>query len=350
MTDVLVKPSAYRQTLIASFDSCPRRALFALLDNRRTPGPFASSGSLFHRWAHEAVELMKANGQTTMPVEMGMELLSTVLEQRDVSDWEVLPITMKDMRWLRVLVAKWCQNTEISVDKIVSQERRLSAPITLPDGTERTITGQLDVLMADAPGSCVVLDWKSGFQRAPQPKDNEKAEDGRGLTPLGWVQSLVYSHLVFHAFPSIDRCEFREHHVRWGETRFAVTWRWEAERMTDVLATQISLLDQAIDGGIDSPRWTESAGPHCALCSRPRSCPIQESVGIPTNEDEARKLANEWIVAAQIRADRIPLLKGWVDQWGPIEITHAKGRRVVGWDESPDGKRSFGLYEPHTDV
>lgn len=349
----LAHPETYRQSLIAAFDSCPRRALFGLLDERRSPSPLAARGTLFHRWAHQAIELMRANGEDSMPIENGMELLLDVIAQKDVPSEEIVPLKMSEMRWLRVLVAKWCYSTQISVRNIVDVERRLYAELTLPGGLgTRTITGQLDLLLA-GPGAATAtsIDQKTGFARPPQPRQgDENGNSDRGLTELGWVQSLIYAFLVFANFPSIERFFFREWHVLWGEAREVMIDRYEVERMTDVLAAQVALMDQAITEGVNSPRWVESPGPHCAMCPRPRECPIREQIAFPTNEAEARRTAQEWMVAMEVRKDRTPYLKGWVDAHGPIEVPYSKGRRYVGWNTHPDGSRNFGLYEPREDT
>lgn len=317
-----------------------------MLDDRRSPSPLAARGSLFHKWHHQALNLMRENQERILHPDQGIELLVEVLMQRNVPADEVIPISMKEMRWLRVLVVKWCLTMELSIERLVDVERRLFADLTLPDGTIKKITGQLDTLFS-GPGlnEALSIDAKTGYARPKEPRsENPSAE--QSLTELGWVQSLVYAFLVFRNFASVDVFTFREWHVLWGESREARIERWEAERMEDVLAAQVALLDQAVREGPESERWVASAGPHCAMCARPRDCPIREQVGIPSDEQEARRLAQEWIVAGKVREERRPLIQGWVDAHGPVEVPYSGGRRVVGWDISGEGKRRFAMYEP----
>lgn len=339
-------PRAYRQSLIAAFDSCPRRALYSLLDGRRTPSGLAAGGTLNHRFFHRGTKIMIEHGESTMSVEQGMELYAEILAQRDVPAHEVVPVTMRQMRWGRVIVTKWCQTTKLDLRRIVDAEVRLTAELPLASGETVSITGQMDLLLADPPRGMIAGDYKTGFQRPKQPRADASDEDGRGLTELGWVQALVYSVLIFHNFPVVEYVIFRERHVLWGEDRTVRIDREEAERLHDVLAAQVALMDQAVREGIDSPRWTPSAGPHCALCARPHDCPIRDQVEMPASEAEARELAQEWIVTDARRKERVPFLKGWVEEHGPIEVPHARGRRVVGWDVAEDGKRNFGVFEP----
>ena len=172
---------------------------------------------MIHRVLHKAVRIMWESGERRFPVEQGMELLAEVLCQQDVPSEEVVPITMKEMRWARVAVAKWCEMTQLDSRKVIATEERLFADLKLPTGKTATITGQMDLLLADPPDGIVVVDYKSGFKRPKQPRDLEKSEEeGSGLTELGWVQNLVYSHLILENFPSVDRVIFREIHVLWA--------------------------------------------------------------------------------------------------------------------------------------
>lgn len=355
----LQAPAAYRQSLIAAFDSCPLRARFSLEDNRRTPSPLAARGTLFHRFVHKAELEMWRSGEQTMPVEVGLEMAVEVLAQMDVPSDEVVPITMSEMRWVRVLITKWCETTQLNATRILDVEKRYSAPLELPTGKITTITGQMDLVLADPPDGVLVVDYKAGFRKPPQPRDPAKAEEeGSGLTALGWVQWNIYCFLIFANFPSVDRVIFRERHVLWGEERQARMERWQSEKMVDILAQQVALLDQAIEEGPMSDRWVPSAGTHCAMCSNPRGCPIMddEKVDVSTTLGR-RRVAQEWVVAGQTRDRRRELLDGLVDRYGPIEIPHADGRRVVGWAEVVDGvtydkagrKRTpkrFGIFEP----
>lgn len=344
------KPGNYRQSLIATFDSCPLRARFSLEDTRRTPGALAARGTLLHRALHKAVRIMWANGETRMSVEQGMELLLEVLCQANVPSEEVVPLTMSEMRWARVAMVKWCENPTNAIDtrKILATEERLYADLKLPTGKTVRITGQIDLLLADPPDGLVVVDYKTGFRRPKATRDPEKAaREGTGLTELGWVQWLIYSFLGFENFPSVNRVVFRERHVLWDQERYARMERWEMERLVDVLAAQVALLDQAIDEGPTSERWVPSAGTHCALCANPRACPIMELEKIDlTTVTGRRRVAQEWVVATETRDKRREVLDGLVETYGPIEIPHALGRRVVGWDYDVKGKRNFGIFEP----
>jgi len=349
----LIKPEAYRQSLIASFDACPLRARFSIEDERRSPGPLAARGTLLHRAMHQAVREMQREGERKYPVEQGMELLTAVCAQMgpEVKSGEVVPIPMREMRWARVIMTKWCEYVDLDPSKIIGVERRLTAPIELLTGKTVDITGQMDLLLADPPDGVIVVDYKTGFRQPKQTRvgtDPVKAmqaeEEGSGLTELGWVQFLVYSYLCFQAFDWIQRVIFREVHVLRQEERQARMEALQMERLTDPLRDQVTLLDQAVEEGIASERWAPSAGQHCSLCPKPWRCPIMDMEQIELHTEEGRRrVAHEWIVAGRIRKEREEFIKGIADTYGPIEVVGAEGRRVVGWRSD---KRNFGLYEP----
>lgn len=356
MTD-LVAPDPLRQSHIGRFDACALSLKFDVTAPTRQPSDVAAVGTLFHRWVARAIREMRANGQTTMPVDHGLSLLLEILAQRDIEPEEIVHLPMREIRWLRVCVVKWCEGGPFNAARVMAVEERFNGVVYVPDGAgsmyERIITGKPDVVVADPPDGVIVVDWKSGW--APPAKlgrEDEVAHGGAGdkdekLTDQGYVQQVIYGILCLQQYPAVNRVTLREAYIRYGEFREATIDRYNLERLTDVLGAVISQVDQAFADGPDSPRWIPSAGPHCATCAAPRMCPLKDWEGIPTTLEEAQLLVREWIVAAEVRKDRAPLAKGWVDEHGPIPIPNGKGRREVGWLKNKTGEgRSFKLYEP----
>lgn len=360
----LERPETLRQSTIAAFDMCPLSTRFRLeSEMRQSPGAMgilAARGTLFHRFAAAAIEHMRAHKERSIGVDMAMELLTEVVAQREyfweeprrpIPDEDVVHLTMRELQWLRVLVAKWSYQHEFSIERVVDVERRLSAEIEVvgPGGERypRTVTGTPDVLIAGPEDDgATVVDWKSGWAppaRRFDPSEGEAPREDR-LSDMGYVQQVVYGWLVMRNYPAIQRVTEREYYVMHGEVREATVERWEMERIQDVLAAVVAQIDAAVER---PERFFPVAGTHCAMCPRPRDCPIRDELGIPASFEEAQRLAHEWIVAGVVRSERLPYLKGWVDQWGPIEIAHSKGRRMVGWVRNKTGSgRSFRMYEP----
>lgn len=363
----IVAPEILRQSSIAQFDRCALSYLFTLQQPavlHQHAGIYTARGTLFHRWVARAIRQMRAEGWTSYPVEMGLELLLIVIAQRDVPDDEVVHLPMEELRWLRVLVTRWCEGGNFNAQRVLdmgdvadddSPDARLYMKVPVPDGQggmyERTISGRPDVVVADPPQGVIVVDWKSGW--APPSREVERAgrteQDDQKLSDQGYAQQVIYGAILLANLPAIQQVTLREAYLMSGEYREATVHRWELERILDVLGGIISQMDAAIASGPDSDRWVPTGGTHCALCPRPRACPIKDWEGIPATEEEARLMATEWHVSAIVRKDRTPYLKGWVDAHGPLEIDHEKGRRMLGWpdwDGTSKARGNFRIYEP----
>lgn len=357
----MIAPDPLRQSHIGRFDACALSLRFDLENPGTSAGPLAAIGSLFHRWVARAIGIMRENGETRMGVDQGMELLLEVVAQRNVPPDEIVHLPMSEVKWLRICVTKWCQGPGFNAARVMMIEERLRAAVYVPDGEggryERIITGKPDVVVADPPDGVIVVDWKSGWQPPPKLGYEDSAAHGvagtekrEKLTDQGFVQQVVYGIILLQNLPAINRVTLREAYLRHGDFREATIDRYNLERLTDVLGGVIGQLDRACEEGDGSPLWIPTAGPHCATCAKPRACPLQEFVGIPTTLEEAVLAAREWIVAAQVRKERLPFLKGWVEENGPIPIDASKGRREVGWKtwdgETPGPRGNFTLYEP----
>ena len=350
-------PDPLRQSTIARFDACPLSVKFDRQTPKRQPSNLAALGTLFHRWVARAITIMRAEGESQMGADQGLELLLDVVTQNDVPAADVVHLPISEVKWLRIMVTQWCHGGQFNAARVIAIEERLRGVIYVPDGRggryERIITGKPDVLVADPPDGVIVVDWKSGWQPPAKLGWEDQREHGSAgdkdekLTDQGYAQQVIYGTLVLQNYPAINRVTLREAYLRHGEFREATIDRYNLERVTDVLGAVIAQLDRAFAEGADSERWIPVAGPHCATCARPRACPLRDWDGIPTELVEAQLLAREWIVAGQVRKDRLPLLKGWVDEHGPVPIEHGKGRREVGWLQNKTGEgRSFKLYEP----
>lgn len=351
------RPDPIRQSAIARFDACALSLLFDLTqprELRQQASLMSARGTLFHLWVKTALRQMRAEGWDEYPVEMGLELLLQVLAQRDVPDDEVVRLPMRELRWLRVLITRWCEGARFNAQRILAIEERLEMRVPCPDGAggmyERRVSGQPDVLVAD-PGevpSIIVVDWKAGW--APPANEVEKEEpsdDDQRLSDHGYAQQVIYGAMVLANFPAIQKVTLREAYIMAGEYREASVHRGQLERVMDVLGAVLSQIDAAIDAGPDSARWVPTAGTHCSMCPRVRACPLKDWLGIPETLEEAQLLAREWHVAGEVRKERLPLIKGWYDAHGPIPIDHAKGRREVGWVQNKTGNgRRFVMYEP----
>ncbi len=350
MTATLQSPRTVRQSLLAAYGSCPRRVLYDLQTNERSPSPLAAIGTVFHRFVHRCVEYMAAKQEREMPVEMGMEFLNGILAQVDVPDHEVVPLSMKSMATLRSLATKWCQemSREILIDRLGGVEDRMSMEIEVPgrNGTtySRTITGQIDVWMALGT-TARILDHKSGWKRPVQPKAGKLTADGGQLSEEGWPQANIYSLLLMANRPAIERVEFWEWSVMWGEYRVRVVERYEMERLRDTVAATAAAFDASVASGPDSERWPAMAGPQCGMCAGARFCQTRRAAGIPASEVEALEAYTVWRRAAEQRTEAATALKVFHDANGPLLLPHGK---MLGFDPRKPG-RNFGEFDPRVE-
>lgn len=336
----------YRQSLIAAFDPCPRKAFYYLTED--SGSQIAAAGTLFHRGLEAAVREMRVSGSNAIGEEHVFGLLSRALAQADVPAGDRLSIGLKDVARTRRIAEKFASfasrpDSPLDPALVVDQERRLHADVALPSGDVVGVTGQMDVVQADPPSGVRCIDWKTGWKR-PAPA---RGDDGTGgISELGWVQARVYALLTFSKYPSAETFEFVEVAVMWGEWRTFRTTRAESEEFRAPLAVQLSLLHDAVREGAASPAWKANPGTHCAWCPGRRDCEAAQAVGVPDCEDDARKLAQEWILRAEKQKDARGRLGAWVEANGPIEVPSSNGRKAVGWDVAADGKRFFGTFSP----
>jgi hypothetical protein len=361
-------PEYLRQSQIARFDNCALSLLLDVEEPGSHRGNLAAIGTLWHRWVARAIKLMQLQGMTSIPVDVGLTELLDVIAQRDVEDAAVVHLPMAELKWLRIMVTRWCYDSHFDSNRVLAIEGEWSGTIAVPDGNggfyPRKVVGHPDVVVGDPPDGIIIVDWKTGW--SPPAKLGAEDEQLHGseavevkdekLTDQGYAQQVIYGILGLQQYPAVNKVTLREAYLRHGEYREATIERVNLERLMDVLGAVIAQIDAAFEAGPDSERWIPSAGVHCGICPQPRKCPLTDWHGIPTTLEEAQLLANEWIVAEKVRKERAPLLKGWVDVNGPVPVRHGKGRREVGWpmwDQDPDdgssifrGRGPFKLYEP----
>lgn len=351
----LARPDVLRQSYLARFDQCALSLKLDLQSPGRQPSDLAARGTLFHRWVARALGMMREQGENQLPIDVGLELMRTVCDQLDVPAEDVVHVPMREQEWLRVAAVRWCERGVTNVHRTVAIEERLTAKIPVRNGNgsqyEREISGKPDVLVADPPDGMLVLDWKTGYKppaKRMQPSEERPMEAEDRLSEEGYAQQRIYGTLVLLNFPQVQRVTLREFYVLFGEYREATIVRWNLERYLDVIGSTIAQIDAAFADGARSKRWIPTDGEHCGLCPNPLRCPIRNWKRIPRDDDDVRRIAREWHVSAERRKRLDPLLKGWVNAHGPINIQHDKGERRLGWVRNKTGEgRSFRMYEPN---
>lgn len=371
---------ALRQSLAASFDDCSLSTYFDLKYAQGWSTHPQARGTIFHRFAAEAMRTMRAEREETLPVSEALQILYETIRQRGVPPEDFVRVPLREIRDLRMAAVKFAADNAWDIGHVRSVEERLAATIYYPhpetgEPVQRVLTGQLDCLMADPKvrNGAIVLDWKETWAVPPEARsgkdpEEDDPEDGKRVSYHGYFQQRFYAYLVMVNFPLVQKVTLREFYVRKSTPRRAGVHRSRLHHIAQELSTLVELFDRTMAWGPPPYHgkgdaegllgydlstigpWSPSPGKHCAYCTRPGQCPIEDEArreGAVTTHETARRYAAERRVAQRIVTDRTEALKPWVDLHGPVEEKAAKGRSVVGWVDNKTGNgRTFKSYVP----
>lgn len=344
-----------RQSLLSGFDNCALSTKFSLEYERGWSSHPQARGTIFHRMAAKALEVMAATGNTTIPVEEALAILGECLRQDDIdrecrlcgararrfqrpdltvavrceegheteSDFVNIPAeSIEELYWT---TKKWATDNEWRISDLIDVEQRLYATVRYPhpDGgtVERRVTGQLDAVFAEGEDGkgLEVMDWKDTFG-LPAPTE---------LSFGGYFQQRTYGLLLFENYPSIDRVTLREFYPRFSEQREATIFRADIH----VIRDEISALVERFDRSYEEDVWAPSPGKHCGYCTRPGACPIPafaRGEGRITDDKRAQEVAAQVLVAEAVLKQARASLSAHADISGPIPVKDAKANRVYG--------------------
>ncbi len=355
------RPTTYRQSLLRSFEICPRRALHELLIpgdmSVGNVGSSADLGSATHAVFGEILATLRRQGEKLISTQEGVEIMYETLT---TGEW-VLPAEDRDT--LRDFVLSFCSSPKYRLEpsRIMALETRLTLDIGCPDGVTRTLTGQPDVILSDPPDALVVIDWKTGRGKPPSPRqmpeEGEPIVGRQYLSEGGTYQLDIYGLLAlkgrtadgYQIAPRAQRVTLREAWMRFGERREATLGIEELEHVEREIAVQMMLLDRAIDEGPDSGSKLTNPRPgrQCNRgCPVSLSCPVpeeQRGEGAITSPDDADENARRWV---KVRAADTALrarLKAWHEDTG--HCPDVGDGTVVRW-EGERGSRKFGAHPP----
>lgn len=351
------RPKALRQSNLATFDRCALSAKFVADYERDWSSHAQARGTMFHRVAATCLRAMYERKENQIPADVARAILANELRQDGVDDFcgmcgapakfdltrgpmgrvvcaeghehgsSFVNIPFSELADLRWVVVKFANDNAFNIEDLVDVEQRLLAEVAapdLPDGENRTLTGQLDALFitGDRADHAIVLDWKDTWDL---PAPTEVGFDG-------YFQQRFYAWLIFRNYPTVQRVTLRELYVRRSEHREADVWRHEAESVEAELAALAERYDRAFREGNFPP----TPGRHCTMCPLPMQCPIFPSVrgaGAISTEEQAQQAARELAVAKAVAKRRDEALKAWASVKGPVEVSSHKGPRAVGFIE-----------------
>lgn len=365
LDEVVLAWPRLRQSVLSKFDDCPLSAYFEMRWSQGWTTHPAARGTIFHRFAAEALRTMKAQDSEVIPVGSALAILEEVLEQRDIDPVERVRVPLREIPNLRMAAAKFASDNEFTIRNVMDIEQRLDATLTYVDDDgvqrERLLTGQLDVLVGDnryinSDGELkgvVVIDWKDTWGLPP-----ERAEDAEdpGLSYHGFFQQRFYGWLVMKNYPNIDNVVLREFYPRRSQARPAAISRKAMPRIEEDLANIVRELDRCLAAGKppkltfpDVAPWNPSPGKHCHYCVAKHRCPIEsdamEAIVVRTPE-EAKRAVAELSVAEAIRKGHREALRPYVEEHGPQEAKNSKGRYVFGLRTNSTGKPELKFFVP----
>lgn len=354
-----------RQSLLSTFDDCPLSSYFEMRYGQGWTTHPAAAGTIFHRVAAEAIREMRRQDSTSIDRGVALAILEETLEQRDIEPEERVRVPLRDLPMLRMAVRKFAADNTFSIRHVVDVENRLSATLSYVDDAgeirERTLTGQLDVLIADPRDTegAVVVDWKNSWGIPPDhsnanPNDEDSAK--AGLSYHGYFQQRFYAWLILKNYPSIKRVTLREFYVRKTKVRAATLTRAKLEQVEKELADTVREFDRCYASGKprrlefpDVAPWNPSPGKHCTFCVARRYCPIRtearEHIAIGSAEEASRAVAELQVVEA-IRKSIREAMRPYVERYGPVGAKWSKGRLAFGLYTDAARKSVLRFFTP----
>lgn len=338
MADYTTPGGPLRQSLLRQFDRCPLSAKMSVesFDGWST-GPQAL-GTAFHAVAEEILRTLNRTGNDRIPTQEAVEVMYEV-----VARTECPHLSGEALRDLLTMVIQFAGH-RWSASRIMELEHRLSAEVLCPDGKTRTLTGQPDVLIAQAPSTAVCVDYKTGWQVPPAPRDGDWDKDsGRPyLSERGSFQLDAYGYLIMSEYSAVQKVVLREFFPRVDETREASLHRGELEHVERRLGVLLMRLEQTLLGEIEAEA---RPGSWCkGTCPRMSECPIwaeERGEGAIETSEQAEEWAGRFIVTEGLRERDRKALKAYHEATGEAIPC---GDGWVGWCRGEQGRRKFGFH------
>lgn len=336
-----------RQSVLATFSRCTLSARFEIEAGDRWEHELMR-GTLAHRATAEILNTLWRTGEKQMPPYDGIQVLEGVLAQVGAPSEDVLVVPTAERIHLRKFVSRFCEDWEWDPRSFIAVERRLSMPITCPDGVVRILTGQPDLLQRGAPDELIVNDAKSGYGPPKTPRTDDPKDPRAYLTARGHYQLDSYGVLGMTHYPKAQRCTLREFHPLAPEERQVREAELKRENMAEVeylIGADLMNLERALREGKKSGIWKAVSGVQCAWCVKRMACPLANGIrkaGQLRTPLQAEKLAHRFEAVTPRRTEMMDALKAWVDVYGPIDMGDG---RVLGWHVPPG--RVQRKFEPH---
>lgn len=363
LDQVIERYPTLRQSLLADYDDCALYAYFGLRYTQGWSTHPQARGTLFHRFAAEALRTMQENNWEQLPVSIALAILEEVLEQRNLPAGDRVRLPLREVPVLRMACAKFAKDNRFTIANIVDIEKRLEATLHYADdeGTirERRLSGMPDAIVMDPnrkQDGVIVLDWKATWALPPEREGHERDAAEKGLSYHGFFQQKFYAWLILKNYPRLNAVTLREFYVYRSKPRQATVERKSMETIEEELAGLAREFDRSLMTGKPArlrypeiEAWEPSPGKHCFYCPTRFRCPINDDVlnAITlSSEDQARKAVAMIEVAEATAKQAKEAVRPYIEEHGPVASRHSKGRRAYGLRTNSSGKPEARFFTP----
>lgn len=298
------------QSFLARMDVCPRSAyLYAKYRGTRAQSHAMARGEVFHAFAEQAVKQMRADGEVSMPPDVGRELMEEVLSAR--AD---LTVPHHERDALRAMAWNWSAATEaqpLNFDHLAGVE--LMPELRMGRWIVRGRIDRVEVVGHDA----YLRDYKTSLNLPSQERFDKSFQ--LKFYALTWGEGTIDGERVgegienFHiaeeyprflskaclacdkfadgADPACKECGEREFTPPTLFKRRGLLGQREVADFTRAVEGLLDKLERALRDG----EWPASPGSHCSTCAAPDDCPLPRQLrpAVVTSEGEAIALAQD---------------------------------------------------------
>jgi len=299
------KSGACSYSRIQKYRTCPTQYSF-YMDGRKTPTSIiAETGMLLHKFAEQYAIHCRRNGMST-DLDEGREIMAAM--------GFGLPDAQR--RDFLGLAAKFLEAH--SVDQEEMNEVNVCLDVEFKpvpwDSEEGYIRGVLDKIRVLNGGRTIeITDYKSGWKIMPE----SELESG--------IQLPLYAFLASKLFPDAEDFVLCFDFVRYNYAPAIAISREDTRRMITHIHDAVLAIGHA-------ETFPAKVGEHCAGCDYTGVCvdfqAAARDTGIHTvsTDEEARALAEMWMLQAIAAKQNAKLLKAWVEKNG--QVTAGGGTRV----------------------
>ena len=325
------RPATLSQTLLAKYDTCPRSAYLYRLLNGGKPSHAMARGSALHETVDQAIQLMRAQEEATMPGDVATELADAVMAEHP--EWV---LRAHDQDVVRLCAYNWAEATVLDFDILLGAEIMLTIELG-----GFTVRGRID--LAEAKGHTAYLhDYKTSL-RIRTKEEVEESFQGKlyallvlfgvdpetGLTLGSGLQDVFF----YEEYPRYrtDEGPLMAREASWTKAEI-FEFRGGLER-------NIANFEDALSTG----DWPARDGSWCTECPAEQLCPIPahlREVESIASEADAEDAFSQWFALGKERERYARMMRGWVDENGPIYVGDyaydarvEDGHKVKKWPE-----------------